>query len=102
MPHDQERGRMRPYQICSNCCMDTSDAKISFDANGVCDHCRGFKADVLPNWYPNEAGKERFRVMVRAIKESGKGKPFDCIIGMSGGLDSSYLLHLAVTEFDLR
>ena len=51
---------MRPYQICSNCVMDTSDAQIVFDERGVCDHCNGFKKDVLPNWYPNDQGKAMF------------------------------------------
>jgi N-acetyl sugar amidotransferase len=93
---------MRTYQICTNCVMDTTDPKIVFDELGVCDHCNGFKTDVLPNWHPNDAGKAQFRAQVETIKESGKGHPFDCIMGMSGGLDSSYLLHLAVTEFNLR
>lgn len=93
---------MRPYQACTKCVMDTSDTKIDFDGSGVCDHCNGFKQDVLPNWYPNDSGKAMFRTVVGRIKDAGKGKPFDCIMGMSGGLDSSYLLHLAVTEFDLR
>jgi len=93
---------MRPYQICTNCVMDTSDSKIEFDEHGVCDHCRGFKNDVLPNWHPNDEGKAMFRAQVEKIKEAGKGHPFDCIMGMSGGLDSSYLLHLAVSEFGLR
>ncbi|OLU33075.1 N-acetyl sugar amidotransferase [Pseudomonas sp. PA27(2017)] len=91
-----------PYQVCSKCVMDTSDSKIRFDENGVCDHCLGFEADVLPNWHPNDEGKRMFARMVEEIKASGKGKPFDCIMGMSGGLDSSYLLHLAVSEFGLR
>lgn len=82
--------------------MDTSDSQIIFDENGVCDHCLGFKRDVLPNWHPDEKGAAMFREMVERIKISGKGKPFDCIMGMSGGLDSSYLLHLAVSEFGLR
>ncbi len=90
------------YQICSNCVMDTLDCNITFDESGVCDHCNGFKTDVLPHWYPNEEGKSIFRTQVEQIKKSGKGKPFDCILGMSGGMDSSYLLHLAVTEFNLR
>lgn len=90
------------YKICSNCVMDTSDKMILFDDNGVCDHCTGFKRDVLPNWHPNDEGKAMFRDMVEKIKIAGKGKDFDCIMGMSGGLDSSYLLHLAVTEFNLR
>jgi N-acetyl sugar amidotransferase len=82
--------------------MDTSDSQIVFDADGVCDHCIGFKRDVLPNWFPNEKGKAMFRDVVAKIKASGKGKPFDSIMGMSGGLDSSYMLHLVVSEFGLR
>lgn len=93
---------MREYQICSNCVMDTSDSQIVFDENGVCDHCNSFKIDVLPNWHPDEQGEAIFREMVEKIKREGKDKPFDSIIGMSGGLDSSYLLHLAVSEFGLR
>lgn len=90
------------YQLCSTCVMDTSDSQIVFDENGVCDHCIGFSRDVLPNWHPNEKGKAIFGSIVDKIKTSGKGKEFNCIIGLSGGLDSSYLLHLAVTEFNLR
>jgi len=93
---------MREYQVCTKCVMDTSDPKIVFDDNGVCDHCNSFETDVRPHWHPNDTGKAMFRAQIEQIKESGKGKPFDSIIGMSGGLDSSYLLHLAVTEFGLR
>jgi N-acetyl sugar amidotransferase len=82
--------------------MDTTDYRIMFDARGVCDHCLSFERDVLPNWLPNERGAEVFRQYVRRIKASGKDRDFDCIIGMSGGLDSSYLLHVAVSEFGLR
>lgn len=82
--------------------MDTSDSTITFDVGGLCDHCTGFKSDILPNWYPNDEGKVMFRNVVEKIKINGEGKDFDCIMGMSGGLDSSYLLHLAVTEFNLR
>lgn len=93
---------MKNYQICTSCVMDTSDERITFDDAGVCDHCLGFKRDVLPNWHPNEKGAVIFSEIAARIKASGKGKPFDCIMGMSGGLDSSYLLHLAVSEFGLR
>jgi N-acetyl sugar amidotransferase len=82
--------------------MDTSDPKITFDEKGVCDHCNGYYRDVLPNWHPNEKGKEIFRKQVEEIKRKSKGKTYDSIMGLSGGLDSSYLLHLAVTEFGLR
>ena len=82
--------------------MDTSDLKIHFDADGVCDHCRGFETDIAPNWHPDAIGEGLFREVVEKIKKEGQGKSFDSIIGMSGGLDSSYLLHLAVTKFNLR
>lgn len=93
---------MMRYKICASCVMDTSDSKIKFDQDGVCDHCLGFKSSVQPNWHPDEKGATIFRGIISKIKASGKDKPFDCIMGMSGGLDSSYLLHLAVTEFGLR
>lgn len=82
--------------------MDTSDSRIVFDDRGVCDHCISFKRDVVPHWHPDETGAAMFRNIVERIKVSGKGRDFDCIMGMSGGLDSSYLLHLTVSEFGLR
>ncbi|MDR6786143.1 N-acetyl sugar amidotransferase [Pedobacter africanus] len=90
------------YQICTNCVMDTSDSKISFDESGVCDHCNDFKENVLPNWHPDDLGRVELDRIVEKIKKEGKGKDFDCILGMSGGVDSSYMAHLAVKELGLR
>jgi N-acetyl sugar amidotransferase len=90
------------YKICTNCVMDTSDSRIKFDENGVCDHCNDFQINVKPNWYPNEEGLKRLESTVSKIKEDGKDRDFDCLLGMSGGVDSSYLLHLAVKELGLR
>lgn len=90
------------YQICTSCVMDTTDPKISFDESGVCDHCRGFRKDVLPNWHPNDHGKALFRKKVEEIKKAAVGAQYDSIMGLSGGLDSSYLLHVAVKEFGLK
>jgi len=92
----------RTYQICTNCVMDTSDSKITFDKEGVCDHCNDYYTTVLPNWHTDETGDKELKDIVAKIKEEGKGKDFDCILGMSGGVDSSYLLHLAVTKLGLR
>jgi N-acetyl sugar amidotransferase len=100
-PNRTAAGAM-PYRICTNCVMDTSDAAITFDAHGVCDHCISFKRDVLPNWHTDERGRQKLARIVEDIKESGKARDFDCILGLSGGLDSSYMLHLIVTEFGLR
>lgn len=90
------------YQICSNCVMDTSDSKIVFNENGLCDHCVDYYENVKPNWHTDDKGRGHLEQIVGKIKNEGKGKDFDCILGMSGGVDSSYLLHLAVTQLGLR
>lgn len=92
----------REYQICTNCVMDTCDSKIIFDEKGVCDHCNDFYSNVKPNWHTDEKGRTEMEVVADKIKKEGAGKDFNCILGMSGGVDSSYLLHLAVVEFGLR
>lgn len=82
--------------------MDTTDSKIVFDEKGVCDHCNTFYKDVLPNWHTGERGLRELEALVAKIKEDGKNRDFDCIIGMSGGIDSSYLLYLAKEKMGLR
>ena len=93
---------MTTIQTCTNCVMDTTDSQITFDAKGVCDHCNNFYQNIQPNWHPNEKGKAELAKVIDKIKAEGKGKDFDCIMGMSGGVDSSYLLHIVKTEFGLR
>lgn len=93
---------MNKYRICTNCVMDTSDSRIQFDYNGVCDHCNDFNKNVKPNWNVNEASRNELFQIIENIKKEGKGKDFDCILGLSGGVDSSYMLHVAVKEFGLR
>jgi N-acetyl sugar amidotransferase len=90
------------YRVCSNCVMDTTDPKIEFDAAGVCDHCRTYYQHTLPNWHPDERGRRELDALVHRIKEQGKSKEFDCIIGMSGGIDSSYLTYIAKEQLGLR
>lgn len=89
-------------QVCTNCVMDTTDAKIVFDEKGVCDHCNTFYQHTLPNWHTDENGRAALDRIVTKIKNDGKGKNFDCIIGVSGGIDSSYLTYLAKEELGLR
>ena len=88
--------------ICSNCVMDTTDTKITFDKCGICDHCTTFYRDIQPNWHTDEYGRKQLEVELERIRIDGKGRDFDCIIGMSGGIDSSYLTHLAKCELNLR
>ena len=57
--------------MCSKCVMDTSDPMIKFDRNGICDHCLGFKENVLPNWHPNRKGKVKLERIIENIKVNG-------------------------------
>ncbi len=82
--------------------MDTTDPNIHFDENGVCDHCHDFENNVKPNWHTDDKGTYELEKIITKIKGKGINKEFDCILGLSGGVDSSYLLHLAVKEFGLR
>lgn len=90
------------YQVCTNCVMDTSDTTITFDQHGTCDHCQDFYKHILPNWHTDELGRVELQSIINKIKKDGEGRDFDCIMGMSGGADSSYMLHLVVKEFGLR
>lgn len=92
----------RPYQVCTCCVMDTSDEDITFDENGVCMRCKEYQERILPEWNYGKGHEAELHTLLDAIKKSGEGKPYDCILGLSGGLDSSYMLHLAVTEWGLR
>jgi N-acetyl sugar amidotransferase len=93
---------MNDFRVCTNCVMDTSDSKIQFDEQGVCDHCNTFFTDIKPYWNTDEKGFQAISKIAEDIKKEGKGKEFDCIIGMSGGIDSSYLVYLAKEKLGLR
>lgn len=93
---------LRPYQICNCCVMDTTDDDIHFDENGICDRCNEYNERILPAWNYGKGHEEELKTLIDKIKQSGKGKKYDCILGLSGGLDSSYMLHLAVKEWGLR
>lgn len=87
---------------CSRCVMDTSDPNITFDEHGVCNRCRDYDARIAPWWNHGKGHEAELSRIISDIKKSGKGKEYDCIIGLSGGLDSSFILHLAVKEWALR
>lgn len=93
---------LRPYQICTQCVMDTTDSSIKFDDKGRCDYCSTFTQSIKPNWDTSDTGKNALFDEAEKIKRVGKGRDFDCIIGLSGGLDSSYLAHIVKNELGLR
>jgi len=90
------------YQVCSNCVMDSSDSTITFNQDGVCDHCQTFATRISPAWNQMLSDTDGLQALVKNMKDSSKGRDFDCIIGMSGGIDSSYLVYLAKKQFGLR
>ena len=92
----------RPYQICINCIMDTSDSIIKFDESGWCEYCRNFHGSILPMWHPDDRGLRELTPRIERIKLEGRARDHDCIIGISGGVDSSYVTYLAKSKLGLR
>ena len=90
------------YKICSKTVMDTSDPEIKFDSNGISNHYWDFVEKIKPKWDFSEKGQNILQKQIEKIVKAGKGKDFDCIVGLSGGLDSSYMLHILVKEYGLR
>ena len=88
----------RPYQRCVRTVMDTTDADIWFDDEGVSSHAHYFDEVIAPVLTRAQAGARQGELdaLVAEIKEAGKGKPYDCVIGISGGVDSTYLALQAV------
>lgn len=83
------------YRQCKRCIMDTSDEDIFFDDNGVCRHCLSFDEEKEYRLYTKEEGKNALEKLVTQIKASGSSKDYDCIVGVSGGVDSTYVAYLA-------
>ena len=97
-----KKGQHMGNQICNRCVMDTTDSAIYFDDKGICDHCRTFDKKILPDWNMGSGREVELEEIVSKIKNEGKGNSFDCILGMSGGIDSSYLLFLVTKKLGLR
>lgn len=89
------------YKCCSRCIMDTSDPKIKFNEKGVCNHCEEFDKTKEKMWFPNKNGEIRLASIFQNIKKQGANNKYDCILGLSGGIDSSYLA-LKIKQSGLR
>ena len=91
----------RNYQQCTRCIMDTTDTEIIFDKNGVCNHCHQYDRVEKELVLKGDIGKQRINEIIAKIKAFGKGKKYDCLIGLSGGVDSTYIAYL-VKKYKLR
>ena len=79
------------YCRCTRCIMDTSDPEITFDQDGVCNHCHSYDAIQARYGVPRDRKEALLQARVTAIREAGEHQPYDCVIGISGGVDSSYV-----------
>jgi len=83
------------YQLCKRCVMDnSSDSNIFFDDNGFCNYCTEALKSKKYIYFPNQEGKKKLDSLISRLKSENKGNKYDCIMGISGGLDSSYLAYL--------
>jgi N-acetyl sugar amidotransferase len=84
----------RPYQICTRCVMDTSDEDIVFDAQGLCNHCKDFEVLLQQPRFDKAESEQKLKDLIASVKSKGQGKKYDCLVGISGGVDSCYTAYL--------
>lgn len=92
----------KEYKVCKNCVMDTRDWSVSFNEEGICNHCENFYNNILPSWKVDEQSEKQLMEIANKIKISRKGEKYDCIMGFSGGVDSSYLAYVVKEKMKLN
>lgn len=84
-----------PLQVCTRCVMDTTDTEIVFDESGVCNHCHEYDQKKREIIFDPHRRQQALNEIIQKIKDEGRRKKYDCIVGVSGGIDSSYVAYLA-------
>ena len=93
----------KEYKICPCCVMDTkADPSMVIEANGKCERCNMYENTVAASWNHGRGHEKELQDLLAKIKKAGEGKKYDCLIGLSGGFDSTYVLHMAIKEWGLR
>ena len=93
---------MSKLKICSRCVMDTTATEITFDDKGICNFCYQYDNVTTKDLYIDKGGEERLNNLIRKIKKDGENRQYDCLIGISGGVDSSYVAYLVKKVYGLR
>ena len=101
LKYNQGPYALKTTQTCIQCVMDDTDPLITFDEIGVCSHCRDYPARLKMFVPGGEDKMKHLDKMVSFCKKAGKGKKYDCVIGVSGGVDSTYVAYL-VKKLGLR
>lgn len=89
-------------KICSRCVMDETATEITFDESGVCNFCNHYDQVLVNEIFSYKGGEEKLEKLIKEIKEKGKNSKYDCLIGLSGGVDSSYVAYLVAKRYGLR
>jgi len=89
------------YHVCSKCIMDTTDPDIAFDDDGVCNHCHRYEQVAKMRLFEGQENKHKLDELINEITARGRRKEYDCIIGVSGGVDSTYVAYV-VKHLGLR
>lgn len=89
-------------KICSRCVMDETATEITFDESGVCNFCNHYDQVLINEIFSDKGGEEKLEKLIKEIKEKGKNSKYDCLIGLSGGVDSSYVAFLVAKRYGLR
>ena len=92
---------MSNHRICTKCVMDTTDPDITFDDNGICNHYHRYHKLLEKRTHKKENQKKELDALVANIKQAGKNKDYDCLIGVSGGVDSPYVAYF-IKQLGLR
>jgi len=88
--------------ICSRCVMDSTVPDIQYFADGRCSCCRHYDEVCVKDLHSDSDGQQRLEGLIEKIRRDGRGRSYDCLIGMSGGVDSSYVAYLVAKKYGLR
>lgn len=93
---------MSEIKICTRCVMDTTATEITFDEKGICNFCHQYDNVTTKDLYVDKGGEEKLNNLIEKIKKDGKNRQYDVLIGISGGVDSSYVAYLVKKVYGLR
>lgn len=92
----------RVNKVCSKCVMDETAKEITFDEYGVCNYCKYYDEVLVNEIFSSKGGNEKLEKLIEEIKRKGTNSKYDCLIGLSGGVDSSYVAYLVAKQYGLR
>ena len=93
---------MNTVKVCSRCIMDETAKEITFDENGVCNFCHNYDNVLVNDVHTGKGGEEKLEKLIEKIKLKGKNSRYDVLIGLSGGVDSSYVAYVIKKKYGLR